>query len=139
MVVLNGSGSYDDFGIVEYKWNRSDDSPAAGVSMCESGMCGYVCVVCVCVRVCVCACVRVCVCVYACVCVVLGFICHVYLNLSHLQIVEEGSEKTAILKLSNVVSGVYTFTLCVTNEQGISNCDSAVLTVLPGVYNRLSW
>ena len=65
--------------------------------------------------------------------------CHVYLNLSHLQIVEEGSEKTAILKLSNVVLGVYTFTLCVTNEQGISNCDSTVLTVLPGVYNRLSW
>ena len=60
MVVLNGSGSYDDFGIVEYKWNRSDDSPAAGVSVCVS--------VCVCVCECVCACVRV-VCVCECVCV----------------------------------------------------------------------
>ena len=31
-VILNGSGSYDDFGIVSYKWVRSESSPAAGVS-----------------------------------------------------------------------------------------------------------
>lgn len=29
-VVLDGSGSHDDFGIVSYQWERSKDSPAAG-------------------------------------------------------------------------------------------------------------
>ena len=33
-VVLDGSGSRDDFGIVSYQWVRSKDSPAAGVSTC---------------------------------------------------------------------------------------------------------
>ena len=40
VVCLNGSGSHDDFGIVSYKWNRSDDSPAAGVSWHSSKYCG---------------------------------------------------------------------------------------------------
>ena len=31
-VVLDGTGSRDDFGIVSYQWTRSKDSPAAGVS-----------------------------------------------------------------------------------------------------------
>ena len=31
-IILNGSGSYDDFGISSYQWVRSESSPAAGVS-----------------------------------------------------------------------------------------------------------
>jgi cbb3-type cytochrome oxidase subunit 3 len=79
-VVLDGSGSHDDFGIKEFKWNRSSDSPAAGI-------------------------------------------------------VEEGSESMAILKLSNVVMGVYRLMLCVTNTKGQSSCDTTVLTVLPASNN----
>ncbi len=30
-VVIDGTGSHDDFGIVSYQWSRSKDSPAAGV------------------------------------------------------------------------------------------------------------
>ena len=29
--VLNGSSTWDDFGITSYQWSRSDKSPAAGV------------------------------------------------------------------------------------------------------------
>ena len=29
--ILNGSRSYDDFGIDSFHWHRSEDSPAAGV------------------------------------------------------------------------------------------------------------
>ena len=36
VVCINGSGSHDDFGIVKYEWNRSDNSPAAGVSWHDS-------------------------------------------------------------------------------------------------------
>lgn len=32
-IILNGSGTYDDFGIESYKWVRSDASPVAGVSL----------------------------------------------------------------------------------------------------------
>ena len=30
--IVNGSRSYDDFGIVSFCWVRSEDNPAAGVS-----------------------------------------------------------------------------------------------------------
>ena len=31
--ILNGSKSHDGFGIVSYKWTRSEDSPASGKSI----------------------------------------------------------------------------------------------------------
>ena len=40
VVCMNGSGSHDDFGIVKYEWNRSDNSPAAGVSWHDSELVG---------------------------------------------------------------------------------------------------
>ena len=38
--VLNGSATWDDFGITSYQWSRSDTSPAAGVGgvSCDSHM-----------------------------------------------------------------------------------------------------
>ena len=37
--VLDGSQSHDDFGIIDYHWERSSDSPAAGVrGVCDTAV-----------------------------------------------------------------------------------------------------
>lgn len=44
------------------------------------------------------------------------------------------SDNGAALQLTNLVEGVYTFHLLVTDSQGASDSDTAIVEVLPGVY-----
>ena len=131
---MDGSQSYDDHGIVEYEWSRDPKSPAAGVSAMSCNLSQLRMKLKKATRLRDLACYAIF--LWTCVTQARFFLSsyfHFFSVLLILQDVINNSDRQAVLRLSNLVEGMYKFKLTVADGKGLKGSDVVLLTVREGM------